>query len=91
MLANLEFNCVPQLSFLTGNYVVKMQIREDSYPPFFFLNAPNLTSCKNRRKKISFIRRAFSVSLGFLCLPETDSVFVHESPSPNQTGSSSPR
>lgn len=31
-----------------------------------------------------FIRRAVSVSLGFLCLPETDSAFAHKNLSPRQ-------
>lgn len=43
---------------------------------YFFFYLPNLTSCKSWRKKMRFIRRAVSVSLGFLCLPETDSAFV---------------
>lgn len=47
--------------------------------PFFFFNLLNLTSSTSRRKKMRFIRQVFSVSLGFLFLPETDSVFVHKS------------
>lgn len=86
MLANLEFNCVLHLPLLSDDYAAGMQIREGFHllRLFFFFYLPNLTSCKSWCKKMRFIRRAVSVSLGFLCLPETDSAFVHKNLSPRQ-------
>lgn len=86
----MEFNCVPHLPLLGD--AAGMQIREGFHLLVFFFFLPNLTSCKSWRKKMRFIRRAVSVSLGFLCLPETDSAFVHKkSPSEAKKRSSSPR